>query len=235
MAGPAPLAEALETVYRILEPLITYLDDQAKQTDPKAAGLRSKIATEKFVSMTYILMDVIPIIGKLNLFFQKENVDVALIQVKVDHCISDLEKLLEEDGFHQQKLNKDLDTDAHIYNGANGQYPVTGCPADQITSTKTQFIQQLIQNIQSRFQEDCDLLAAFGVLGMRPLSVLSKAELKTWGNKDIQRLTDHFGEEQVHEYMEDKVKMQAKSKPILCAMSAQAEWRYELLSWEIKR
>nr|KAG5701259.1 hypothetical protein BaRGS_020621 [Batillaria attramentaria] len=154
MAGPAPLAEALETVYRILEPLITYLDDQAKQTDPKAAGLRSKIATEKSVSMTYIIMDVIPIIGKLNLFFQKENVDVALIQVKVDHCISDLEKLLEEDGFHQQKLNKDLDTDAHIYNGANGQYPVTGCPADQITSTKTQFIQQLIQNIQSRFQED---------------------------------------------------------------------------------
>lgn len=35
--------DALETVYRTLEALLTYFDDQSKQSDPKAAGLRSKV------------------------------------------------------------------------------------------------------------------------------------------------------------------------------------------------
>ena len=34
---------ALETVFKCLEALIVYLNDQPKQTDPKAAGLRSKV------------------------------------------------------------------------------------------------------------------------------------------------------------------------------------------------
>ena len=35
----------------------------------------------KFISLTYILMDIIPHVSKLSLFFQKENVDLALVQV----------------------------------------------------------------------------------------------------------------------------------------------------------
>ena len=41
-----------------------------------------QVATVKFISLAYILMDVIPVVGKLNLFFQKENVDVALVKVR---------------------------------------------------------------------------------------------------------------------------------------------------------
>ena len=40
-----------------------------------------QIGTLKFVSLTYILMDIIPVVSKLNLFFQKEFIDVAMVKV----------------------------------------------------------------------------------------------------------------------------------------------------------
>jgi hypothetical protein len=70
--------------------------------------------------------------------------------VKVDHCLADLKKLLETGGAHQQKLAEALDSENHIFKGAKGTYPVTGCPAEHIISAKTKFIKQLIQNIEDR-------------------------------------------------------------------------------------
>ena len=40
-----------------------------------------QIETLEFISLTYILMDIIPIVTKLNMFFQKEVTDVAMVKV----------------------------------------------------------------------------------------------------------------------------------------------------------
>ncbi|XP_070549217.1 uncharacterized protein [Ptychodera flava] len=42
-------------------------------------------------------------------------------------------------------------------------------------------------------EESKDLVSAFSVLGMRPLSFLNSEELHCWGNEQIDQLVDHYG------------------------------------------
>ena len=48
----------------------------------------------------------------------------------------------------------------------------------------------------SRFPDD-DLLTAFGVMGMRPLSTVPT---ETWGNESIKNLSNFYGQERTHKY-----------------------------------
>ena len=52
----------------------------------------------------------------------------------------------------------------------------------QLVSVKKTFIEQIISNMRERFPET-ELLSSFGVLSMRPISLLSSDDLKTWGNE----------------------------------------------------
>ena len=71
--------KALETVYRTLDSLLTFF---SSSTDAKAIGLKKKIGEDFFIRTTYALMDIMhPVMG-LNLFFQKKDVDIGLVQVK---------------------------------------------------------------------------------------------------------------------------------------------------------
>jgi hypothetical protein len=63
---------------------------------------------------------------------------------------------------------------------------------------------------------------------MRPLTALSAADLDTWGDDEIKRLSDHFDKEKTHQYtiMEDgqKVKKVSTSQALLSAKDTKAEW-----------
>ena len=61
--------------------LMTYLAEVSVK-DPKANGLKKKIATDQFITITYMMMDVIAPVTVLSQFFQTENVDVAVVRVK---------------------------------------------------------------------------------------------------------------------------------------------------------
>ena len=73
--------EALAAVYRTIDPLITYLHQRSAKKDPKAKGLLKKLASEEHIYITYLLMDVMPIVSKLCLTFQKEDLDVTKAKV----------------------------------------------------------------------------------------------------------------------------------------------------------
>ena len=98
---------ALETVFKTIDSLLFYLN-QVKLNDPKGIGLRKKIATEKFLYITHMMMDIMPPLMKLRLWFQKDNLDVALIHINVDHCINELLNLQNEQGEHMKLLKNDL-------------------------------------------------------------------------------------------------------------------------------
>nr|KAG5713308.1 hypothetical protein BaRGS_007835 [Batillaria attramentaria] len=73
------------------------LSEHAETSDHKRAlQTPVQIASEKFISLAHILMDIIPIVTALNQFFQKKDIDLALIKVKVNQCISDLETMKTE-------------------------------------------------------------------------------------------------------------------------------------------
>ena len=75
--------------------------------------------------------------------------------MKKDHCLRDLQRLLDEDGHYQQRLKEDLDLENLTFrvkqeDGTVRTHEVTGCPQDHIASAKRKFIENLKENINSR-------------------------------------------------------------------------------------
>ncbi len=70
--------QALEAVLRTLDSLLTYF---STATDPKAQGMQRKIGEDFFLMMTYSLMDILQPVMRLNLFFQRKEVDIGSVQV----------------------------------------------------------------------------------------------------------------------------------------------------------
>ena len=90
-----------------------------------------------------------------------------------------------------------------------------------VNNLKDNFIDSLIEKLDDRFPaKDSKLIFSFGVLGMRPLSFLSKDELSTWGNEKIETLITHFGKEQTHKYS-DKI---SKATPLIEVDETKKEW-----------
>ena len=89
---------------------MAYLADVGVK-DPKANGLKKKIATDQLISITYMMMDAMAPVTTLSQFFQTENVDVALVRVKLDLCLSDLEQIKEMNSHYLLKLKEDLKDD----------------------------------------------------------------------------------------------------------------------------
>ena len=71
------------------------------------------------------------------------------------------------------------------------------------------FIEELLNNLERRFP-DTELMSAFCVLGLRPISLLSEEELAVWGDESIIRLCEHFAQEQKHCYDDTEVVSQPK-------------------------
>lgn len=61
---------ALTVMFRTLDILLTYLGEAGTgNKDPKAVGLKCKIATGRFISMTYLMMDAMAPVTILSQFF----------------------------------------------------------------------------------------------------------------------------------------------------------------------
>ena len=73
--------EALDAVYRTLDPLLTYLHNRQASKDPAAKGLLKFMASTQFFYITHMMMDIIPIVSKLCLTFQSDELDVARAKV----------------------------------------------------------------------------------------------------------------------------------------------------------
>ncbi len=62
---------------------------------------------------------------------------------------------------------------------------------------KNAFLEELIKNIRGRFPEDeSNIINAYSVLGMRPISFIQKEQLDDWGNDQLEILVSKYGKEQ---------------------------------------
>ena len=75
--------EAMEAVYRTLDPLISYFHQRKASKDPKAMGLLKAMASTQFIYLTYLLMDVLPIVSRLCLQLQAQDLHVAKAKVLI--------------------------------------------------------------------------------------------------------------------------------------------------------
>ena len=72
-------------------------------------------------------------------------------------------------------------------------------------------------------------MKSFCALGLRPISLLTDEELRTWGNDSIETLLEHFGQEQSYSYFdpddETKTLHTVKSPPLVNVDQTLEEWK----------
>ena len=203
--------KAVETVYRTLDSLITYFDSLSD--DPKAKGMKKKIAQELFISITYGMMDWLKPIMSLSLFFQQKNIDVGVVKVNVMKCIKELENMRNDvvtsDSFSEM-IKRDL------IDGNFKSHHTVSKNAQHFNTTKTKFLDKMIQGLQDRFP-DLETTNQLAVLGMRPLKYFTdEDEINEWGNIEIQKLSDFYTSKQRHTRVDGTI---AESEPLLTCTS----------------
>ena len=135
------------------------LDEEAAR-NPVAAGLLRKLKTFSFAAMTNTLLDVLPIMDRLNLAFQRDDMNLSTIRPKVTHIITCLEQLLQEPfcGTREQAFMAEFREGPGT---CRGQILTNASEAnvEAHSHVRDGFIQALIDNLTQRFPEgDLDLL-----------------------------------------------------------------------------
>ena len=149
--------------------------------DSTAKGFFKKMTSFVFIAVTHLLMDIIPKVTQLSLFFQKDEIDLAMIRPSVDSVVQLLIGLKTNDGrimlgfmsvaaagdMKEFKGIKTLDT------------PVL---RQQFKKVKEAFLSNLIQEIENRFPAVAtDLVSNMAVFSLRGLSLLSDDDMKSYG------------------------------------------------------
>ena len=209
----------LQTVHRTVDSLLTYFSDVTQDVtkDPKANGLKKKIGTMKSISITALMMDAMAPITILSQFFQTENVDVALINVKLDLAIEDIEKIKTMRSPNMSALANDIQ--GNMY---KNQHQITANTFN-LENLCMRFINTLIDNIRMRFPNTSPV-CALGVLSLRPITFLSEQDLQAFGEEELELLIAHYGNEQSHHWKEDNRDHHVTTPPVIDPEKTRQEW-----------
>ena len=213
---------AVSTVFRTLDSLLTFF---TTDTDAKSKGYAKKLIQHDFIASTYLylLVDVLPVISETCLVLQKENIDISQVKVQVDHTKSALNKLKSDEAEYSYlkqlsdehltlKQGKVVFKNNHIVHGKRN-----------IETIKVKFIDQILQKLDERFpDDDSNVIYAFSILAMKPLSFVSKADLGTWGNEKLEVLLKQYGERKVSKPLADEPVQTCE--PLINVDKAREEW-----------
>ena len=184
---------ALEAVYHTWSSLVTYFE-QEKQAEKGGAakGIHSQITQLEFIGVTYLLMDIMPILNKLSLSFQKENLDIALVQPLVQSTISQLEYMLDNNGHFMEEFHSAVQDNKLVLK--NHTIAVTKNKMTHLQNIKSEFINGVIEQIKRRFPvDDTSVICALAKLGLRGISFVSSDQLQEHGTEEINLLCDTYG------------------------------------------
>jgi len=147
------------------------------------------------------------------------NVDVALVKVRTDKCIGKLQKVYSFETPYIQKFQEDLKG-----NTFKEHYQITKNNFSLKKITKL-FIDSLVENIQCRFPAD-DLLTSFGILAMRPISMMLKTEVDTYWDEEIDKLCTYYGEAKTVQWEISRSIEKKTSEPVIDSVKAKIEWAF---------
>ena len=143
---------------------------------PSAAGLVRKLKNYKFVHLLHFLCDALKPMTQLALTFESNNVDLSIVQPRLQHTLSTLQQLKEKPGLNLRKVPKLTES---LGISPNDQEVTT------IQNSESTFIDNLVANIQSRFQSS-DILNAFSVM------CSPTASSAMCGSEDLELLAEHY-------------------------------------------
>ena len=142
--------------------LVLELTEEAEEGNAQARGIVNQIQTYNFTAMTHMLCDVLPVMTKLNLVFQKEDVNLSSIRPMVQASVTALTQLIESPGTEEKLFHEGTK------DGLFKKVKLT--QADQrfihaFNSVREKYIQHLSDALKDRFPEnDLDILNCFDVV-----------------------------------------------------------------------
>lgn len=156
------LGKAVNAIKLNWPALVMELNEEAVSGNSQAHGILNQIQTYHFIALTHTLSDVLPVMTKLNLVFQREDVNLANIKPMVQASVAALTQLKDSPGPEEQLFNEGVADD--VFKN------ITVTQTDQkfvraFEAVRERYIQHLIDALKDRFPEnDMDILNCFDVL-----------------------------------------------------------------------
>ncbi|KAM4590951.1 zinc finger protein 862-like [Odontesthes bonariensis] len=183
------LGKAVSAVKKNWPALIMELSEEAANGNAQSQGLLNQIRSYKFIALTHTLSDVLPVMDKLNLCFQREDVNLGCISPMVQASLAALAQLKdtpgpEEQGFHCAFVDckfKDLtvteSTEKHVRTFDN---------------RRRQYIEELIESLERRFpRDDVDILKGFDLV-FNPDRYPVSCEMQQYAQHAVKPLIEHY-------------------------------------------
>ncbi|KAJ8412305.1 hypothetical protein AAFF_G00145720 [Aldrovandia affinis] len=186
------LHRAVEGIKRNWPALVIELNEEAVGGNAQAQGFLGQIQPYCFIALTHALADVLPVMTKLNLVFQKD-VNLATIRPMVYASVAALTQLRDAPGPEEERFQADCQE------GMYKDVKVTHAGDRSIQAFKNaraRSIQHLIDALHDRFPEDSlDLLNCFDVLLNPSRYPQTQGALQEYAEPAIRTIIGHFGKE----------------------------------------
>ena len=154
------LTKATESILLNWPSLVLELDEETARGNATAGGLLKKMKRYSFVVLAATLMDILPVMDKLNRFFQQDFISLSEIRPKVVETRQELFHLRANVGEKETEFRNSLQNNT-FYKGQR----LIDVNERAHTTTKTAFIDKLLGNLDRRFPTaDLDVVSAFGKL-----------------------------------------------------------------------
>ncbi|KAJ8384469.1 hypothetical protein AAFF_G00204900 [Aldrovandia affinis] len=101
------LHRAVEGIKRNWPALVIELNEEAVGGNAQAQGILGQIQPYCFIALTHALADVLPVMTKLNLVFQKDDVNLATIRPMVHASVAALTQLRDAPGPEEERFQAD--------------------------------------------------------------------------------------------------------------------------------
>ena len=179
---------AIKALIRTFPSILVSLDREASENNEATAhGLLNFMKCYKFIATTYLLSDVLPHLSRLSPIFQKENIDLTLIQPCLQTTIDTIKEYKDNAGPNQRKLDSILVTELKDF-----QITSSDATKEQFKSNiQSKYIEALIIGLENRFPDITDL-SSFSIFDPTKLPS-SQEEFTVYGIDKLEHIVATYG------------------------------------------
>ncbi|XP_076591239.1 uncharacterized protein C17orf113-like [Chaetodon auriga] len=163
-------------------------EEEDAKNCPVAKGIRKHLQTYTFPALTHLLTDVLPVVNRMNLTFQKEDVNISSISPVVSMTVASLEDLMNGPGEAEKKFNE------ASQDGKFCGVTLTHADAQTFSTLRTEYIAEVIKSIKKRFpSEHLSTISDLDTVLNASRYPGADSALKSYGQEALERVCDHYG------------------------------------------
>ncbi|XP_045187536.2 zinc finger protein 862-like [Mercenaria mercenaria] len=186
------LEGAVRAILDCYPALYNTLEHDAAKGNPDAKGLLTKLKNVTFVLVSGFLKDVLYVVCKLSRVFQRDLIDVETVTLMIESTIMKLKQLKNVNGSELEKVYSSIQDD--VYRGA--KLTDREQLRMQFQNSSSQYLEQLIENIETRFdKQSMKSLQLLNVV-FRPAGIPKNVtDLESHGESELRELCELYGGE----------------------------------------